>query len=399
MKKSLLLLAMLAATQQAYALSEPDKYGVWRVNDYPIQGAQNYNISLQDAVTLPGGGDRRFDLQFTIACKPGTPVVVTSDIDNSSTPGLIIDGKRYEDIQNLGDSFNTFWNSLRQAKTLKMITGNEELPLPITDLAKVLPPIDSASNVCVTKEKPEPEQPTPTKNEWGKYGSPSEGYHYFVYNRGDSFSIACQPNKPAAITANVGGYSNLGSAPYLSDFVFTVDGKVFIAHQALKEKKALDTLWNELRKAKELDVYPNGKGGRKYSFPTDQIADVLPAPGSAGFICLSEAEHNAAVLDDDLANIEPLKDGDVHLRKRINPYYRKTTWNKYLLDITSRSNRMVITDLKINRGSCTIDPKAKLPFRMGFGGKVTLSLLPEDCNPLEVTVTTLGGEQTLSFDQ
>ncbi|MBJ7592830.1 hypothetical protein [Aeromonas veronii] len=189
----------------------------------------------------------------------------------------------------------------------------------------------------------------------------------------------------------------MGGLP--SDFVFEVDGKIFIGHRVLQDQKSFEELWTALRNAKELGVYQREKGSRKFSFPTANIANTLPALGSPGFPCQSQESYDAAVLDEDLANIEPLKEGDVQLRKRGNPYYGKTTWNKYLLDITSRSNRMVITDLKINRGSCTINPQAKLPFRMGFGGKVTLSLLPEDCNPLEVTVTTLGGEQTLSFDQ
>lgn len=398
MKKSLLLLAMLAATQ---AQAEPAQEGVWQVSKgKPFPG---YNYWVED-------NSGKEEVSLTLTCDPSATAELIAKVGyiqyghyGDKAFGLIIDGKRYDGIRRLGEDFPAFWEALRAAKQLAIFTEDEEeqgiVPVPTTGLAAALPAVGSSGYFCRAKEKPESEKPQPAKGIWRSSGDASKGYTYFVYNRGDSFSIACQPNKPAAITANVGGYSNLGSAPYLSDFVFTVDGKVFIAHQALKEQKGLDTLWNALKKAKELAVYPNGKGGRKYSFPTDQIADVLPAPGSAGFICLSEAEHNAAVLNDDLANIEPLKDGDVHLRKRINPYYRKTTWNKYLLDITSRSNRMVITDLKINRGSCTIDPKAKLPFRMGFGGKVTLSLLPEDCNPLEITVTTLGGEQTLSFEQ
>lgn len=398
MKKSLLLLAMLAATQ---AQAAPAPKGVWQVSKgKPFPG---YNYWVE-------GNSGKEEVSLTLTCDPSATAELIATVGyiqyghyGDKAFGLIIDGKRYDGIRRLGEDFPAFWEALRAAKQLAIFTEDEEeqgiVPVPTTGLAAALPAVGSPGYFCRAKEKPEPEQPTPTKNEWGKYGNPSEGYHYFVYNRGDSFSIACQPNKPAAITANVGGYSNLGSAPYLSNFVFTVDGKVFIAHQALKEQQGLETLWNALRKAKELDVYPNGKGGRKYSFSTDQIADVLPAPGSVGFTCLSEAKHNAAVLDDDLANIEPLKDGDIQLHKRVNPYYRKMTWNKYLLDITSRSNRMVITDLKINRGSCTIDPKAKLPFRMGFGGKITLSMQPADCNPLEITVTTLGGEQTLSFDQ
>lgn len=234
---------------------------------------------------------------------------------------------------------------------------------------------------------------------WKQFGNAAEGFSYGVYNRADSFTIRCHPNKPATINVDIMSVGKYGSQDYQSDFVFEVDGKIFIGHRVLQDQKSFEELWTALRNAKELGVYQREKGSRKFSFPTANIANTLPALGSPGFPCQSQETYDAAVLDEDLANIEPLKEGDVQLKKRGNPYYGKTTWNKYLLDITSRSNRMVITDLKINRGSCKIDPKAKLPFRMGFGGKVTLSLLPEDCNPLEVTVTTLGGEQTLSFDQ
>ena len=54
-----------------------------------------------------------------------------------------------------------------------------------------------------------------------------------------------------------------------------------------------------------------------------------------------------------------------------------------------------MTCFKVSLSTCNWDSA----FRMGFGGKITLSMQPADCNPLEVTVTTLGGEQTLSFDQ
>ena len=234
---------------------------------------------------------------------------------------------------------------------------------------------------------------------WKQFGNAAEGYSYGVYNRADSFTIRCHPNKPATINVDIMSVGKYGSQDYQSDFVFEVDGKIFIGHRVLQDQKSFEELWTALRNAKELGVYQREKGSRKFTFPTANIANTLPALGSPGFPCQSQESYDAAVLDEDLANIEPLKEGDVQLRKRGNPYYGKTTWNKYLLDITSRSNRMVITDLKINRGSCTINPQAKLPFRMGFGGKITLSMQPADCNPLEVTVTTLGGEQTLSFDQ
>lgn len=314
--------------------------------------------------------------------------------------GLIIDGKRYDGIRRLGEDFPAFWEALRAVKQLAIFTEDEEeqgiVPVPTTGLAAALPAVGSPGYFCRAKEKPESEKPQPAKGIWRSSGDASKGYTYSVQAETGykALSITCAPGKPVEMSLAL-GLDNFGTNPLRNNFDLMVDGKQFDARASLEND--FNTLWDALRNAKQLAIYR--RDGQHVVLPTEGIASTLPALGSSGFPCLTAAQHNAAVLDDDLANIEPLKDGDVHLRKRINPYYRKTTWNKYLLDITSRSNRMVITDLKINRGSCTIDPKAKLPFRMGFGGKVTLSLLPEDCNPLEVTVTTLGGEQTLSFDQ
>ena len=398
MKKSLLLLAMLAAIQ---AHAAPAQEGVWQVSKgKPFPG---YNYRVED-------NSGKEEVSLTLTCDPSATAELIATVGytqyghyGDKAFGLIIDGKRYDGIRRLGEDFPAFWEALRAAKQLAIFTEDEEdqgiVPVPTTGLAAALPAVGAPGYFCRAKEKPESEKPQPTKGSWSSFGDASKGYTYSVYNRADSFTIRCHPNKPATIDVNIMSVGKYGSQDYQNDFVFDVDGKIFVGHRALQDKQSFEKLWTALRNAKELGVYQGDRNSRKFSFPTIEIAKTLPALGSPGFPCLAAEQHNAAVLDADLANIEPLKDGDVHLRKRINPYYRKTTWNKYLLDITSRSNRMVITDLKINRGSCTIDPKAKLPFRMGFGGKVTLSLLPEDCNPLEVTVTTLGGEQTLSFDQ
>ncbi|HHQ4925375.1 TPA: hypothetical protein ACSP33_003046 [Aeromonas veronii] len=400
MKKSMVLLAMLATAQvQALDGSQTSgEEGVWRRQaDYPLAG---YNYT----VALPGSGEDRVD--FTIACHPTQPVALDANLGYShmgdfgySGVGLVIDGKRFENIRQLGEDFPAFWEALRHAKQVEMLTKDQQVPLPIEGLTAALPAVDSPEYICKARPKPEPIPDAPKQTGWKQFGNATEGYSYGVYNRADSFTISCHPNKPTTINVDIMSVGKYGSQDYQSDFVFEVDGKIFIGHRVLQDQKSFEELWTALRNAKELGVYQREKGSRKFSFPTANIANTLPALGSPGFPCQSQETYDAAVLDEDLANIEPLKEGDVQLRKRGNPYYGKTTWNKYLLDITSRSNRMVITDLKINRGSCKIDPKAKLPFRMGFGGKVTLSLLPEDCNPLEVTVTTLGGEQTLSFDQ
>lgn len=396
MKKSLLLLAILAATQ---AQATPDQEGVWQVSQGKPFPGYNYWVK---------GHSGEDEVSLTLTCDPSNTVELIAKVGyfrygdyGDKAFGLIIDGKRYDGIRRLGEDFPAFWEALRAAKQLAIFTEDEEeqgvVPVPTTGLAAALPTVDSSDYYCRAKEKPAPVAPKQTG--WKQFGNVAEGYSYGVYNRADSFTISCHPNKPATINVDIMSVGKYGSQDYQSDFVFEVDGKIFIGHRVLQDQKSFEELWTALRNAKELGVYQREKGSRKFSFPTANIENTLPALGSLGFPCQSQETYDAAVLDEDLANIEPLKEGDVQLRKRGNPYYGKTTWNKYLLDITSRSNRMVITDLKINRGRCTIDPQAKLPFRMGFGGKITLSMQPADCNPLEVTVTTLGGEQTLSFDQ
>ncbi|HDO1323031.1 TPA: hypothetical protein P2R03_004623 [Aeromonas veronii] len=395
MKKSLLLLAMLAAIQ---AQAAPAQEGVWQVSKgKPFPG---YNYRVED-------NSGKEEVSLTLTCDPSATAELIATVGytqyghyGDKAFGLIIDGKRYDGIRRLGEDFPAFWEALRAAKQLAIFTEDEEeqgiVPVPTTGLAAALPAVGSSGYFCRAKEKPESEKPQPAKGIWRSSGDASKGYTYSVQAETGykALSITCAPGKPVEMSLAL-GLDNFGTNPLRNNFDLMVDGKQFDARASLEND--FNTLWDALRNAKQLAIYR--RDGQHVPLPTEGIASTLPALGSSGFPCLTAAQHNAAVLDDDQANIEQLKDGDVHLRKRINPYYRKTTWNKYLLDITSRSNRMVITDLKINRGSCTIDPKAKLPFRMGFGGKVTLSLLPEDCNPLEVTVTTLGGEQTLSFDQ
>ncbi|MFQ2740888.1 MULTISPECIES: hypothetical protein [Aeromonas] len=398
MKKTMVLLAMLATAQvQALDGSQTsDEEGVWRrqAND-PLAG---YNYT----VALPGSGEERVD--FTIACHPSLPVALDANLGYSHLGdmgyggvGLVIDGKRFENIRQLGEDFPAFWEALRHAKQVEMLTSDQQVPLPIEGLTAALPAVDSPEYICKARPKPEPVKTPDPKGVWKVTGDANKGYQYSVQAPAGYrvFAITCAPNKPVDLNVAIDA-NNYGTSATRSDFVFVIDGKRYDAKAALAENFA--DVWDALRAAKQLDVYPTG-AGYKVSFPTNNLANTLPARESEAFPCQTAQEISAAQLEDDLANIEPLKEGDVQLRKRGNPYYGKTTWNKYLLDITSRSNRMVITDLKINRGRCTIDPQAKLPFRMGFGGKITLSMQPADCNPLEVTVTTLGGEQTLSFDQ
>ena len=398
MKKSMVLLAMLATAQvQALDGSQTSgEEGVWRRQaNYPLAG---YNYT----VALPGSGEERVD--FTIACHPTLPVALDANLGYShmgdmgySGVGLVIDGIRFENIRQLGEDFPAFWEALRHAKQVEMLTKDQQVPLPIEGLTAALPAVDSPEYICKARPKPEPVKTPDPKGVWKVTGDAHKGYQYSVQAPTGYrvFAITCAPNKPVELKAAIDA-DNYGTSATRSDFVFVIDGKRYGAKASLAENFA--DVWDALRAAKQLDVYPTGSG-YKVSFPTNNLANTLPERESAAFPCQTAQEISAAQLDDDLANVEPLKEGDVQLRKRGNPYYGSQSWNKYLLDITSRSNRMVITNLKINRGSCTIDPKAKLPFRMGFGGKATISLLPEDCNPLEVTVTTLGGEQTLSFDQ
>ena len=241
--------------------------------------------------------------------------------------------------------------------------------------------------------------PSSSKGVWSQRGNASEGYSYSIISKGNIFSIRCHPNKPASIDADILSFGRFGSQPYQSDFVFEVNDKIFVGHHVLKEKKSFEALWGELKNAKTLNVYEHGKGSRMVSLPTDGLSEILPTLGSKGFPCQSQAAYDAAVLANDLANIEPLKNGDIQISKRLNPYYGSQSWNKYLIDITSRSDRMVITEMQINRGRCALSPKAKPPFRMGYGSKITLPVEPASCNPLEITITTLGGEQTFSFKQ
>lgn len=237
-----------------------------------------------------------------------------------------------------------------------------------------------------------------SKGVWFSEGDAAKGYKYSVqaltgYKK---LSIACMSGKPVEMSLSL-GTRDYGSLSFQSDFGLVIDDKTFGAKDAVLAKSTYDSLWNALRDAKKLEVFT--RDGERAQLPVENIANVLPKLGTSNFTCQTVEEHKAAVLADDLANIEPLKDGDIQISKRINPYYGSQSWNKYLIDITSRSDRMVITEMQINRGRCTLSPKAKPPFRMGYGSKITLPVEPASCNPLEITITTLGGEQTFSFKQ
>ncbi|WP_279465373.1 hypothetical protein [Aeromonas veronii] len=131
---------------------------------------------------------------------------------------------------------------------------------------------------------------------WKQFGNAAEGFSYGVYNRADSFTIHCHPNKPATINVDIMSVGKYGSQDYQSDFVFEVDGKIFIGHRVLQDQKSFEELWTALRNAKELGVYQREKGSRKFSFPTANIANTLPALGSPGFPCQSQETYDAAVL-------------------------------------------------------------------------------------------------------
>lgn len=391
MKKSILLLTMLATTQ-VYA--EPANNGIWHMmRDQPYSG-DNYSVEV---------GSMEDNISLTISCHPSDYADFNARIGydrygGHGYPGfgLIIDGMRYDDLFRLGDDFPSFWSALRNAKKLEIVTQNKQVSVPVTGLSNVLPAIDAPNNYCRAREKRAPAEAPLTKGIWLTKGDSSKGYEYSVLAQKGykKLVIACMPRKPAEIRLSL-GIDDYGTSPARSDFGLIVDGQKFSAKSAVSEKSTFSALWNALRDAKRLEVFT--RDGSLVQLPIENIAMTLPKLGSQNFQCQTMEEYKAAELANDLANIEPLKDGDIQLSKRINPHYGSLSWNKYLVDLTSRSNRMVITDMKINRGRCTLNTRAKLPFRMGYGSSITLSMQPADCNPQEITITTLGGEQTLSF--
>lgn len=393
MKKSALLLTLLVSAQ---VCAEPANNGVWRMmKGQPLPGF-NYQISN-------GGVLDNVDLSIT--CDPSDYLTIMASVDadrygGHGYPGfsLIIDGTRYDNLFRLGDDFPTFWNALRNAKSLEIVTKNKQVSVPVTGLSNILPAIDAPNNYCRAREKRLPAEAPLTKGVWFTEGNTRQGYEYSVlaptgYRK---LTIACKPGEPVEMRLSLGA-SDYGTSIVRSDFGLIVDGQRFSAKNAVSEKSAFNSLWKALRSAKQLEVYTND--GQHEPLPIENIAKILPALGTSNFTCQTQEEHKAAELADDLANIEPLKNGDIQISKRLNPYYGSQSWNKYLIDITSRSDRMVITEMQINRGRCALSPKAKPPFRMGYGSKITLPVEPASCNPLEITITTLGGEQTFSFKQ
>lgn len=304
MKKSLLLLAMLAAIQ---AHAAPAQEGVWQVSKgKPFPG---YNYRVED-------NSGKEEVSLTLTCDPSATAELIATVGytqyghyGDKAFGLIIDGKRYDGIRRLGEDFPAFWEALRAAKQLAIFTEDEEeqgiVPVPTTGLAAALPAVGTPSYFCRAKEKPESEKPQPAKGIWRSSGDASKGYTYSVQAETGykALSITCAPGKPVEMSLAL-GLDNFGTNPLRNNFDLMVDGKQFDARASLEND--FNTLWDALRNAKQLAIYR--RDGQHVPLPTEGIASTLPALGSSGFPCLTAAQHNAAVLDDDLANIEPLKD-------------------------------------------------------------------------------------------
>jgi hypothetical protein len=396
MKYGYLMAALLIMSSEVAAETVPQN--IWRLEyDTPMAG-YNYTVFTPK-------------VDFTITCHPDNPVVLTAHIDYTEygtygrgRVGLIVDGTTYSDITHLGTDFPAFWEALRHAKTLEMVTfDNERAPLPIEGLMTALPAANANDYYCHAKDKPEAPKPAPTKGIWQTTGDANSGYRYSVQATTGykTFTITCAPNAPVAMSVSI-GRADYGTSPNQSDFGLIADSRRFGATAALRDK--FTVLWEALRNAKRLEVYT--PDGNRAEFPTEGLASTLPAIGTANFPCRTEHEQQQAMLEADLANIEPLQQGDIHVSKYLNDGYGSISWNKYLLKITSRTKKLVVTDVSINRGQCTLrglsqqkmplDPVP--PLRMAFGDAVSMLLSPATCNPQEVTITTLGGELTFSFD-
>lgn len=218
-------------------------------------------------------------------------------------------------------------------------------------------------------------------------------------NEQNKLYIACNDSKKVSMTATVNGkeygsYSNIA-------FSLIVDGTQYDEPYNTESRVGGNNfydMWEKLRKANHIELVTFD--GQKLSLPTQDAGKVLPPTNSKDFGCLmDDPDPESTSVSSDSASTQTLQPNELSVGWRINQY-----WNVPILQVTSRTGKLVVTDIQLNRGNCLIRNKSKyktkgddkLPVTIPFGKTAEFYVISSNCSMLEVSVVTDRGSVTFT---
>ncbi|WP_316672910.1 hypothetical protein [uncultured Tolumonas sp.] len=210
--------------------------------------------------------------------------------------------------------------------------------------------------------------------------------------------IACSDSKKVSMIATVNGkeygsYSNIA-------FSLIVDGTQYDEPYNTESRVGGNNfydMWEKLRKAHQIELLTSD--GQKLTLPTQDAEKVLPSTNSKDFACLMNNTAPEPAVSDN-TSVQALQPNELSVGTRINRY-----WGVPILQVTSRTDKLVVTDIILNRGNCLIRNKSKfkvngdlrLPVSIAFGNTAEFYIVPSNCNMLEVNVVTDRGNVVFTF--
>lgn len=217
-------------------------------------------------------------------------------------------------------------------------------------------------------------------------------------NEQNKLYIACSDSNKVSMIATVNGkefgsYSNI-------PFSLIVDGTQYDEPYKTESRVGANNfydMWEKLRKANHIELLTSD--GQKLTLPTQDAEKVLPSTNSKSFACQMNDKDPESAAPDNIST-QALQPNELSVGTRINQY-----WGVPILQVTSRTDKLVVTDIILNRGNCLIRGKStyktvgdiKLPISIAFGNTAEFYIVPTNCNMLEVNVVTDRGNAVFTF--
>lgn len=232
-----------------------------------------------------------------------------------------------------------------------------------------------------------------TAGEWSTGWGQGTSEYIAEVDAKNGLNIACNDVEPVKMMATVNG-KQYGS--YASEsFDLIIDGFRYSTPYETGSRLGANnfsSMWNELRQAKTITLVT--EDGQTLSLPTTGAADALPATNSREYDCIMELgvdNSTETQSPPDTPQTSPLSEDELGTRIYRDEYGRLT------LEVLSKTDRLVITGVKINRGNCST-LKETYPQKLAFGQSHHFYIIPNACHILEVALSTDRGLAEFSFD-
>lgn len=213
----------------------------------------------------------------------------------------------------------------------------------------------------------------------------------------NGLNISCSDTDPVWMLATINGKEYGPSQPQAFDLI--VDGTRYTTPYKTGSRLGANSfyrMWDQLRHAKNITVA--AQDGQTLQLPTKGIQNALPATNSNEFGCimnpgpddLPTASSQQQQPASNPVQTAPISGNELGLRVYRDEYHRP------ILEVISKTDMLVITGLKINRGNCST-LKEIYPKRLAFGASHQFSVWPYSCNVLEAVILTDRGPASFSF--